>query len=73
MEATLCRFGLDAAPYAFMEKYNYKLLNTNGKQYRDLYPNEQKGPFTFTEYRGVFRGSEGNLIRRENRNYLRGL
>lgn len=66
------RFELKAAPYGYMEKYNYKLLNANGKNYRGLYPNEQRGPFTLTEYKGVFRGSEGNLIRRENRNHLRG-
>eukprot|EP00242_Pyramimonas_sp_CCMP2087_P005578 CAMPEP_0198210648 /NCGR_PEP_ID=MMETSP1445-20131203/21384_1 /TAXON_ID=36898 /ORGANISM="Pyramimonas sp., Strain CCMP2087" /LENGTH=71 /DNA_ID=CAMNT_0043884763 /DNA_START=250 /DNA_END=462 /DNA_ORIENTATION=- len=56
------RFMLNAAPNGYLEKHNYKLLNTNMKQYRDLQPNEKAGPFTFTDFKGTFRGdTHGNL------------
>jgi hypothetical protein len=44
------------------QKYNYKLLNTNGKEYRALSAEEKHGPFTFTHYEGKFRGSGGKVI-----------
>jgi len=46
------------------QKYNYKLLNTNGKEYRNLSAEEKHGPFTFTHYEGKFRGSGGKLLSR---------
>mmetsp|Transcript_40202 Transcript_40202/g.55806 ORF Transcript_40202/g.55806 Transcript_40202/m.55806 type:complete len:120 (+) Transcript_40202:70-429(+) len=55
------RFMLDAAPYGFLQKFNYKLLNTDMKQYRSLTKDEKKGPFTFTNYQGKFVGSAGKL------------
>ena len=56
---------LDAAPFGYLEKYNYKLLNTNGKEYRDLTPNERRGPFTMTKYMGKYVGSQGRLLYRQ--------
>jgi hypothetical protein len=62
LSSQLRRFMLDAAPHGYLQKYNYKLLNTNGKDYRGLSAEEKHGPFTFTHYEGKFRGSGGKLI-----------
>mmetsp|Transcript_5174 Transcript_5174/g.9841 ORF Transcript_5174/g.9841 Transcript_5174/m.9841 type:complete len:115 (-) Transcript_5174:414-758(-) len=64
------RFMLNAAPYGYLEKYNYKLLNTNGKEYRDLTPEERRGPFTFTSYKGKYVGSQGKILYQHTRRHL---